>query len=1233
MYIKTYYKFFILFSFFMYGCASYKLQYKNADTSLKNDTEENSSEEIYSLYFIGDAGNADKGEDLEHFTLLKKELETVSENSKLLFLGDNLYEKGMPEKEDEKRALAEHRLDAQINIVKNYKGEVIFIPGNHDYYNNGIEGLKREANYVTKHLNNKNAFLPQDGCPFKKIAITDDVILLIVDSQWFLEDWNKNPTMNDDCDIKTRELFFEEYESYIKKNADKVILVAIHHPMYSYGSHGGQYSVKSQFKPTDLVPVPVPILGTMANIFRRTSGISTQDMNNALYRELKNRIITLSQKADKLVFISGHEHNLQFIQKDNLTQIVSGSGSKQSAVRLLNGSEFCYGNLGYSKISIHKNGSVWVYFYSENKGEKELLFKKEIFQKNKATKQYQFTNSIPDSTSLAIYNNAKTTKNKLYKAFWGTHYRTYYSTKVSAKNVLLDTLFGGLTPVREGGGHQSRSIRLETENGKEYVMRALKKSASQYIQAVAFKNKYVEGQFENTLAEELLMDIYTTAHPYTPFVVGKLSDAVGVFHTNPKLYYVPKQTALQQYNENYGNELYMIEERAADGHKELESFGFSNNLISTNDLLLKLRKTDDNQIDEASYIRARLFDMLIGDWDRHYDQWRWAEFKEGKKTIYKPVPRDRDQAFSKWDGLILGFLTRSIPALKLMQVYDDDIRNVKWFNVEPYPLDVALLSNATYKDWETQVAYIQQNLTEKAIDDAFNQLPKEVNDYTITDIKKKLNARLQNLPKIAEKYYKNVERIGIIKGTDKDNWFDIERLKNGNTSVKVFNIKKNEKGSLLSEKTFSNKHTKEIWVYGLDDDDMFNVYGNGTKNIPLKIIGGQNNDSYTITNGKNVTVYDYKSKKNTFNTSNGKIKLTDDYETNTYNYKKVKYNENLILPSIGSNPDDGFRIGIKNIYTTYKFNRNPFTQQHTLTTAHYFATKGLDISYKGEFAHVFSNWNFLVEARYTTPNYSLNFYGMGNETKNYEDDFGEDYHRVKLSIYAFKPSFKWKGRLSAEIQIGPTYESVEVENTVNRYINTIPNRIEDRQNYIGTAASYFYENYDDKASPTLGMRAEISTGFKTNLDKNNETTGYFTPAFSFNYPLISNGKIVFASKMKGNIIIGNYFEFYNAASIGGLDGLRGYRNQRFSGDKSFYQNSDIRFHIKNAKTRLIPLEIGLLAGFDYGRVWLNNDHSKNWKTSYGAGFWMVGAEMLNLNISVFNSNDGAYVNFGLGFGF
>jgi hypothetical protein len=1147
-------------------------------------------------------------------------------------LGDNIYEKGMPKKSDPERALAEHRLDVQLDLVKEFNGQPIFIPGNHDYYSNGIKGLEREADYIKDKLDNKDAFLPKNGCPLKKVDITDDLVLLIVDSQWYLENWDDNPTINDDCDIKTRHQFFAEFESIIKKNVTKTMLIAIHHPMFSNGAHGGQYSLKSQFHPFKN-KIPLPGIGTLANILRKTSGISPQDMNNSLYLELKKRIVTISQKSKKIIFASGHEHNLQYIVKDNKPQIVSGSGSKTSPSRTINGGKFSYGGLGYAKLIVYENGASWVYFYGEIEGQKKLMFKTEIHPPDIIKMDVDYKDNFPAVVNASIYSKEEVTKSKMFKNLWGEHYRKYYGTQISAPTVLLDTLMGGLTPTRKGGGNQSRSLRLEDKNGKEFVMRALRKSATQYLQAVAFKDNYVEGQFDDTFTESLLLDVYTAAHPYAPFTVGNLADAIDIFHTNPTLYYIPKQNALKHYNEDFGDELYMIEERASSGHGDLESFGYSNKLISTDDLLKNMRKSDDYKLDEATYIRARLFDMLIGDWDRHQDQWRWAEFKNGSKRTYKPVPRDRDQAFSKNDGFIMGFITRVIPALKLMQVYDKDMRSVKWFNLEPYPLDMALINKSDYKNWEKQVKIIQTGITDEIIENAFNQIPHEINDETIGQIKKSLKGRLKNLPAIAKEYYSHLAKYAVVKGTDKDNWFDITRLNNGRTSVQVYNIKNGEKGTQFFDKVYSKAETTEIWVYGLDDSDVFKVTGDQSNIIPLRIIGGQNNDIYDIENGKKVSIYDYKTKKNTFKTNNGKHHLYNNYESNSYNYKKLKYSQNQLVPSIGSNPDDGFKIGLNNTFTVYGFNRNPFTQQHGLNLSYYFATKGYDLQFSSEFANIFNRWNFILESHITSPNFSINHFGFGNETTNFEEVYNDDYHRVKISTIKTAPSITWKGRMGAAFKLGGSIEGIEVEETIDRFINTIPNVPMERKSYLGFHSSYSYENYDNAAFPTLGMHFSLETGWKSNLENSDQNHTYFTPSLGFNYKISSGGSVVLATKLKGNILIGDEIEFYQAASIGGIDGLRGYRNQRFTGTKSYYQNTDIRFNLRKVKTALVPLQIGLLAGFDYGRVWLEDENSKDWKTSYGAGFWLVGAEMINLNLSLFNSKDGAYIQFGLGFGF
>ncbi|MEP5341677.1 MAG: metallophosphoesterase [Algibacter sp.] len=1224
-----------LFVFFINACATYKTQINDAvNTSFPN------KDISHSFYLIGDAGNSPIGSSSEGLKAFKAEISKASNNSTALFLGDNIYPKGLPKKEDEGRAFAEYQLKIQTEAVKDFKGETIFIPGNHDWYSDGLKGLSRQEKYIEKALG-KNTFLPENGCPIETVEVSEDVIIIAIDSEWYLTNWDKHPTINDDCEIKTRAKFFEELEGIIKKARGKTTIIALHHPMFTNGPHGGEYDFGSHMK-------PLPVLGTLKNVLRKTSGVSPADLQNKKYNNFKKRVVTLAQENDKVIFVSGHEHSLQYLVQDNLPQIISGAGSKSTATKNVKGA-FSSSNSGYARLDVFKDGSSFVRFYSAETG--DILYQTEVLASNKEEAIGNYDNSFPKEKTASIYSEEEVDKTGLYKAIWGERYREHYAKKITVPTVNLDTMFGGLVPTRKGGGHQSKSLQLKDKEGKRYVMRALRKSATVYLQAMVFQDQYIEGQFEGTATEGLLQDFYTGSHPYAPFVTGTLSDAVDLFHTNPTIYYVPKQSALASYNNDFGDELYMIEEHVSDGHGYLESFGYSNSIESTDDLMKKLRKDEKYLVDDETFLRARLFDMVIGDWDRHVDQWRWAEFKDkkSKKVIYKPIPRDRDQAFSiMGDGGLMKIATRIVPTLKLMEGFMEDVRNVQGFNFSPFSLDMTLLNKTNKKQWDTQVAFIQNNLTEDVIDAAFTNFPKEVQGETVNEIKRVLLARIKNLPKIANDYYEVLNNFAVIAGTDKDDLFEIERLPNGETKLTASRIKNGAKGAMLFEKTFSKNETKEIWIYGLDDEDEFKVFGEGDNLIKVRLIGGQNNDTYTIENGGRVKFYDFKSKKSTITTNKGSKKLTDDYQTNIYDFTKIRNSANQFTPVLGANPDDGFKIGFVDVLTNYGFERNPFSSQHTFAAAYYFATSGYDFEYNGEFANIIGKWNLGVNAKYTSPNYSINFFGYGNSTPNLniddEDNFDLDYNRVKYSTLAFAPSLNWRGELGSHLKLALSYESIEVEETNDRFINdfySLANGEENHKKFAGVEAAYTYQNKDNEAFPTLGMQTSLQLGYKTNVNES-RGFGYIIPELGFDYKLESTGQLVLATKAKAHLIFGDEFEFYQSASIGGDDGLRGYRNQRFSGENSFYQSTDLRLNLRKVKTGLLPLNIGVYGGFDYGRVWveddfvLDNDSSNNsndWNTSIGGGIFANAADILTLNLSAFNSDDGLRLAFKVGFGF
>ncbi|MGJ8715649.1 MAG: hypothetical protein ACSHXG_11140, partial [Maribacter stanieri] len=591
----------------------------------------------------------------------------------------------------------EKSLDKQLSILSNLGNDVIFIPGNKEWVN-GYKSVSDIEKYIQK--NSKAKFSPDDAEPIKHQDLGENVELITVDSQWFLENWDDHIYINEESEIQNRTLFFLEFENRIKKAQGKIVFVAIHHPTKTYSKQG-----------------------FLSNI----GGFSTQEFQNKQYRSLRNRLKTIAVGADNVIFLSGQSENLQYI-KGNVPQIISGAAGKLKAVKNGEQDDFSIAKKGYVRLDITTNGSVLAKYYALENGTFNEVFKTTVLKsETEDLEVYNFDENLGTTKSAAIYTKEATTKSGFYKVFWGEHYRNFYGKEVDAPVVFLDTLMGGLTPLKRGGGQQSKSLRLEDKGGKQYVMRALKKSTIKFLQANAFQETYIGDVLDGTTVDKFLADFYTTSNPYTPFVIGELSDAVSVNHTNPILYYIPKQETLGVYNDEFGDELYMIEEHVGDTQIEAESFGKPLKILSTADVLQEINRSGKSVVDEPSYIRARIFDMLLGDWDRHEDQWRWALYKNEDGTEYcSPIPRDRDQAFSKYDGTLISFLTRVIPGLRKMQTYDEVLRSVKWFATSPYHLDLTFIHASGWEEWEKQTDHIQKELSDADIENAFEAIPEEI---------------------------------------------------------------------------------------------------------------------------------------------------------------------------------------------------------------------------------------------------------------------------------------------------------------------------------------------------------------------------------------------------------------------------------------------------------------------------------------------------------------------------
>src|SRR5690606_4765476 len=153
------------------------------------------------------------------------------------------------------------------------------------------------------------------------------------------------------------------------------------------------------------------------------------------------------------------------------------------------------------------------------------------------------------------------------------------------------------------------------------------------------------------------------------------------------------------------------------------------------------------------------------------------------------------------------------------------------------------------------------------------------------------------------------------------------------------------------ERTFHPDITKELRIFGLNDDDRFVVEG-GSSPIKIRVIGGSGNDVFVnnSSDGK-VRLYDATFEKNSV-TGNFRNKMQNDPQVNRYDRLNFKYNFFNPGFKIEYNIDDGLFLGYEMMYTKQGFRKEPYSMRHYISGARAFNTGSLHFRYDADFIKV-----------------------------------------------------------------------------------------------------------------------------------------------------------------------------------------------------------------------------------------------------------------------------------------
>lgn len=1151
----------------------------------------------YSVFLMGDGGEPIHGGKDPVLRSLQTQLQKSGKNGTLVLLGDNIYPKGLVEEGNHQRAEAELRLSEQLKIIRDFAGKSFIVPGNHDWQQggrNGWEYVKNQEKFVEEFLQDDKVFFPKGGCPTpQEISVNSQLSLILLDTQWPLHQWDK-PGPESDCEVKSLDGLFSAVSDILERNRDKRVLVMGHHPMYSHGSHGGYFTLKDHLLPLHALGlnIPLPLIGSVYPLYRKFIG-NIQDIRHPKYQEMRNGLVNILKNHKNVIYANGHDHNLQLIVRDSINYITSGAASESSAAGEGKDTKFVASVKGFARLDFYENGKIMLLFYEGDGQEGKELFRTELNVKSGLTQQREEFRQN-QLKSLTVVPNKKFKAKGLKRLFLGKNYRDIWTKPITVPMLNFQEEQGGLHIIQKGGGFQTLSLRYEAGNGGKFVTRSIEK----------FPEKAIPPPLLSPFTLDIVGDQVSAAHPFAALVIPPLAEAAGVFHTNPRLVVIPEDTTLRQYRKQFSNQLALFEERPDEGFQ-----GSSKN-YSTPKVVEKLAQDNHNRVDQKEVLRARLFDMLIGDWDRHDDQWRWAGFEEGKELILKPIPRDRDQAFFLGDGILLNLLSRKWIMPKL-QGFHSKIRDVPGLNFNARYFDRSFLTGMNREDWLNMAVEIKQKLSDKLIDSAVTNLPKPDDHAAL--IAERLKSRRDHLPDFALIQHDFLAKEVDILGSNKSETIQVKRLEDGQTEVSIFdNPKKDEVPRQLYHRIFSPELTREIRIWGLDGADKFTINGEAERAIKLRLFGGKGNDLFADSSriskgGKKDYIYDRIKGTTIYNCSEVKDMTSDKYlRDNDFDRLSFKYDRLSPLLTFAYNPDDGIFAGAGLQYTRQGFRKEPFASQHSLSGDFAFNTHAFNLSYTGEFVDLIGSTDLELKSTVQQSSMTSNFFGIGNETV-YRKEKKIDYYRFNYSNY--ESSVMFRNHLGKTVfSYGVIQNAFKIDENPGHYLSEYApsgSDVYQKKDFLGVKTGFTIDNRDSKIWTTRGILWDLASTYQHGISSSaRDEYMNLKTNLAFYWSARIPATVIFATRFGGAVNFTDY-EFYQANYLDGLSNIRGFRRNRFAGQSSFYNNTEVRLKLFNVRNYFFPAYAGILAFNDIGRVWSRNESSSKWHHAYGGGFWFA----------------------------
>jgi hypothetical protein len=842
-----------------------------------------------------------------------------------------------------------------------------------------------------------------------------------------------------------------------------------------------------------------------------------------------------------------------------------------------------------------------------------------------ARAECQVSDSASLPRSVTITPGLRYRAGWVHRVFFGDHYRRLWATPIEVPVLALDRFAGGLTPTRMGGGLQTKSLRFEGSDGLQYVFRSVDKDPSAALPP----------SLRESLVEKIVQDQISAAHPTGAVVVAPLLEAAGVLHAKPQLVVMPDDARLGEFRQDFAGMLGTIEERPTEGEDDEPGFAGADRVVGSLELFERLERGPNNRVDSRALLAARLLDVYLGDWDRHQDQWRWARFGE-PPFLWRPIPRDRDQAFTKLDGFLLWLARFSQPQLVGFDVDYPSMRNLTW---NARDLDRRLLVDLERTVWDSTAVALQARLTDSVIGEAVGRLPLAHRQANGELLAQALRERRDELRRVANEFYELLAGHVDVHATDEDELVEVTRVDDALVEVTISSAEGDGDAATppYYRRRFDRAETEEVRLYLHGGDDRAVVRGNVGQSITVRIMGGGGDDvlidSGRVRSGAKTRFYDHRG-DNTF--VRGRRTSVDRRDPRPHPSEEFAPPPPaglkppppdwghlwLPLPWTYYDPDLGFLLGGGAVYQQFGFRSDPYRYAVRVRAGYATTERTGRVELGLEVPDAIGRATGQLEARFSGIDV-IRFHGLGNDSRIPR---GEAFYRVEQKQFRVRPAVAVPLTPSMHLSLGTVFQVARTTLEDGTLLDSLRPYGVGTFKQLGADVELQLDTRNRTGAPSRGVLfAASGTAYPAILSGDSafaRVRGEFATYLSASIPT----EPTLALRVGGEKIWGR-FPFFEAAFLGGSGTVRGFRKQRFGGDASLFGNAELRLVLSRISV-LLPGDIGVFGLADAGRVFLSGESSDTWHSAFGGGLWLSFLDRAStLSVAVARSDEetGVYV--------